>query len=230
MILIICCLGSVCVLAYFGFVSGLSSVFMKQKDLGVEPDDKYAEAVYTRIGFENTFYKDPNPKDGEIVYSGQIEIDDSLSSVEITSLMNTWEKWESTPFENAQARINDDGSVEFSAMVDVNKLEEFAKELGYTDDEISEGKSYLKVLNNKMPVYAKGEASMENNEASIDLTDGKIGNFPVPGSLLSKIAPILEEAIQKRFDQVPNTDIESVKFEDGKMKIKGDIPQKVEIE
>ena len=114
MILIICCLGSVCVLAYFGFVPGLSSVFMKQKDLGVEPDDKYAEAVYTRIGFENTFYKDPNPKDGEIVYSGQIEIDDSLSSVEITSLMNTWEKWESTPFENAQARINDDGSVELS--------------------------------------------------------------------------------------------------------------------
>ncbi len=229
-ILLVCVSCLIILLAYIGFVPGISDIFMKQKDLGVKSDIKLVEDFYAKVGIENNFYQKDESVDGELAYSGVITLEDeALDSEQITSIITSWQKWAPIFIENPQVKIADDGSVELSTIINVPKAKEFAKTLGYTDQEVDKGEKYVKVVNDKIPVYAKGNASMTNNQASFDINTAKIGNFPIPSFMLKEITPVLETALEKRIAQIPGTDIKQVELKEGKMIINGDIPQKVEV-
>lgn len=229
-ILLVCIACLIIILAYIGLVPGLSDIFMKQKDLGIKSDIKLVENFYTKVGVENNFYQNEQPVEGELVYTGTINLrEEALSSEEVTSILSSWQKWSPVFIENPQVKIADDGSVELSTIINVSKAKEFAKTLGYSDQEIDKGSKYVKIVNDKIPVYAKGNASMTDNQASFDISNAKIGNFPVPSFMLDEISPVLENALERRISQIPGTDIQKVELKEGKMIISGDIPQKTEI-
>lgn len=220
-----CC----CISCALSVIAVIALKSPKQVDLGIDSSDAVAEAYFSRVGFEQTFLDATEPVKGEPVYTGKLSVNESLSDAEITSVMKTWGKWESTPFSNAQVRINDDGSAEFSALVDIGKAKEFAKILGYSDEEISTAENYTSFLGDSVPVYAKGTASMSDNAVSLDLTAGKIANFSVPAPIIDQLELVVEEAIEKRLSLIPSANIRSVTFDGGNMFVDADFPQKVDI-
>jgi len=219
----------VLIVAYLGFVPGLSNFFIKAKDLGVPYSREVALKVFEDIGFEPDLGDELPIAAGseDLTFDGSIDIDVSLSSEEITSVVNSFgDSLEEFPLSDVQIKFEGD-TTEFSAMVDIGKAIEAAKELGYTDEEISQAKGYVAIINNNISVYGKGVSSINNNELNIDSTASRIGNVNVPEDLVGMIEEVAADAIEKRLYLIPQMDIRSAVVEDGQLMLDATVPQKV---
>jgi hypothetical protein len=90
------------------------------------------------------------------------------------------------PFSNVQIRINEDGTAEASFDLNIDTTVNEAKKLGYTDQQIDEGKKYLGILGDSVYIYAK--LSVEVRTRSIVTPYAfRIQNFNVP-IILTEVA------------------------------------------
>jgi len=211
---------------YFGLVPGISGNFVKRVDLGIENNPQLSLDLRNKVGIQFNIPEDQLPTDKDVVYEGQIDIEQSLSSEQLTSILNTVSTQQtSMPFSNVQIRINEDGTAEASFNLNVETTVNEAKKLGYSEEDIEKGKKYLGVLGDTVYVYTKLSMEMMDNELSVNPYVFRIQNFNVPTNITKMVAEVGSNAIEDRLSKVPNLDIKSLKQEGNKLNFSGTIPQ-----
>jgi hypothetical protein len=218
------------VATYFGFIPGLSDSFVKRIDLGVENNQQLSLDLREKTGVDFNIPEDELPTDEDVVYEGTLNIDESLSSEQVTSILNIVnDELSSIPFSNVQIRINGDGTSEASFDLDIDTTVNEAKKLGYSDEDIEKGKKYLGVLGDSVYVYAKISFDIEDNQLTVNPFAFRIQNFNVPSGITQMVAETGSDAIENRLSQVPNLYINSLKQIGDKLNFKGTIPQSVSV-
>ncbi len=213
-------------LAYTGFLPGLSPLFAKQKDLGVRPDPEQYNQINEALQREVQLSESEYPYEGMPKYSESISVDSSYSDQQITSVLDTWSRqWSATPFYNVQVKIHEDGTAEASGILKVEKAISLAKELGYTDEQIKKASEMVSFINGDLPVYLKGTTQVLNNDVSSSISQMRVGNITVPEDLKKLVVSASEDAIERRIQQVPELDVESMKLDGGMMSLKGQLPR-----
>ncbi len=213
---------------YLGFVPFLSEVLAKQRDLGVVIDSAYFENTAKELGASRSFSSSAT---GTPNFLGTVEIEKSFTGSEASSIIAGWEEvyeyTRYTPFENVQIKVHEDGTLEMSAMLDVQKGINIAKEIGYTNSQIDEGLKYAKFLSNKVAFYAKGRGEVVNNQVSFEGEILELGRVKIPSNILTTVENGLEEVIETRISKIPNLRVDSMKAVDSKIDVKAQIPQMV---
>ena len=216
---------------YLGFVPGLSERFVNRVDLGIENNPQLSLDLRNEVGVQFNIPQEQLPTDKDVIYEGVLEIEQSLSSEQITSILNTVRaELSSIPFSNVQIRLNADGTAEATFDLDIETTVNEAKKLGYSDAEIEKGKRYLGALGDTVYVYAKLSFDITDNELTVNPYTFRIQNFNVPTNITKLVADVGSNAIEDRLSQVPNLDIKSLKQEGEKLNFSGTIPQSLGVE
>jgi hypothetical protein len=216
--------------AYFGFIPGLSKTFAKQVDLGIENDPQLNIDLKNKIGLQFNIPEEELPTNKEVIYEGSIEIDESLTSEQITSILNTVKsELAYIPFSNVQIRVNEDGTTEASFNLNIETTVNEAKKLGYSDEQIEEGKRYLGVLGDSVNMYAKLSFDITDDALTVEPYAFRIQNFNVPSGITKMVADVGSGAIEDRLAQVPNLYIESLKQVGSSLNFKGTIPGSIDV-
>lgn len=216
-------------LTVVGKMPGLSSMVYDQVDLGVQESPDKIYDFYDEIGYVNNL-KGGEPKSGEVVFSGGIDIEHTFTQQEINSWIAAWEsEWSGLPFKSSQLRLNPDGTVEASSMLSVSDAESFAKTLGYTDEDINKAKSYVEVIPDPLPIYAKGTGSIEGNNVTINVQSFKVGGYTLPSSVSSAIGTVLESVITRARQLNAETNVERAVVTAEGVDFKGTVPASVDV-
>lgn len=215
--------GAFLALAYTGFVPGVSALFVKQVDLGVVADPQLVAEINEQVGHEVLL---PDSQIYEPSYEGEIELDGSYSSQQVTSVLASWsQNYSITPFYNVQVKIHDDGTAEGSGMLKVQEAISLAKQLGYSDEQISQASKYATYINADLPVYVKGSAGVSNNQVSVSTSTIRIGNVTVPADIVGPLTGAVEDAVERKLNQVPSVNIQKMDLSGGKLNLQGKVPQ-----
>lgn len=214
-------------MGFMGFVPGLSSILVKPKDLGVRPDPEIVTEVNNRVGYVVELANPTSSSVSEPVYSGQKVIDDQFTSVEITSVLDSWSReWAITPFYSVQVSLDGNGGAA-SGVLKLSKALEMASRLGYTNQEIERAKSYATFVNGDVPFFAQGSVSVVENQVNLDLNSIQVGRVTLPDSISVPLERLVEDVVEKRIGVTTGLEVDSLTIEDGKMKLLGMIPEKV---
>jgi hypothetical protein len=180
-----------------GKVPFISNKVFSQVDLGIDetPDEIYS--YYDEIGYVDGLQGE-QPKSGELVFEGTIDINHTFTQSEINSWLSAWEEsWADVPFQNMQIKLNPDGTVEASALISVEKAETIGRMLGYTNEEIEEAKKYLGYVPDPLPLYATGRASITNNTVNLNVDDFKVSRLPLPGALINPVTNVISDIVAR---------------------------------
>jgi len=193
----------------------------RSKDLGITYNEGDVKKLSEKSGITSTTLL---PTSEIPTYSGSKELEISLNSKDLTA----WARdkgWKNYPVKNAQIKINNNGSVEASAIIVTDKLAKWISSTGGNAKIVETIKSKLPVKLSELPVYAKGTAQVTNNEVTINFDKVSVANIPVPGNLLSDNKDYIESFIEERMKYVSGLYVESLKFESGEMQFKGTVPK-----
>jgi hypothetical protein len=202
-------------LAYLGVVPGLSKYVAKPLDLGVKADKNL---VYS---FEEKYGKEKNG-------TGKVSLNTTLSSEEITSVFAVWEERDPNfPLKNVQVRFNADGTGEASGLLKIDTAITLAKNLGYSDTDISKGKDYIKYVSGDLPFYVKGTGGMTNNILIINPSSFKVGRVNVPNSITGPASMVVGDMINRRIGQIGGAQVRDANFKDGKFHLDATVPDTI---
>ncbi|MFH0952479.1 MAG: hypothetical protein V1838_04870 [Patescibacteria group bacterium] len=185
----------------------LSNIFGSNKpiDLGVVVSEEALNSGLAKTNF--TLKKLPEPPanllDIEREYTGEVEIDHEITSNELTSFVANRRQNVADPIMGDVQLKFIDGGMELSGMLN-------------------------KYIN--APVYIKGNiAKASSNSVSIDLTNAKVGRFPVPGNYLQQFEDWAVGFINERLGQVDGFSIDKLEFKDGALDFVGTYPKTVNV-
>lgn len=223
----------VLILGYFGFMPVLSPLMgaNKPKDLGIANSQKEYMAFSNKVGNDIKEITTPVSPDKSIEYSGVRNIDDTFSQEEISGRLNNG-RWKYMPVGNVQVRINNDGTVEFSANVLMDRLPGFIAREGmgkYTMADVTKGLDFIKMIKLNPPVYMKFTASISNNSLQTNIGQIEVGRFNIPLDIINANQTAVS-VFNSIVSKVSGFYAKSVTFSNGKMKYQGTIPEKMKIE
>lgn len=203
------------ILAYLGLVPGLSPLITKPVDLGVKADPALVTVFETKYG----------KKDG----TGTVKLNVELSSAEITSVFNVWETRDSYfPLHAVQVRFNQDGTGEASGYLKIATAVALAKNLGYTDTDIEQGKKYVQYVSGDLPFYVKGTGGMTDNVLAIDPETFQLGRLTIPDSITNPAAKVVGDMINRRLKQIGSPNIQEASFKAGSFHLVGTVPATIQ--
>lgn len=220
------------VAGWFGFVPGLSNIMGARtpKDLGVtwtEADFESYKAK-TNTTFKNFDVAPDNPeKPGKkTVFADPLTVSElTLTQAEITAAINSL-NWAWLPAENVQVRLSD-GTVEISGNVKLDHIEDFVKFIGgvgYDSEDVAKAADWGRRFVDGGAFYAKGAASVSNNQLTLDLQQVQIGRFSAPIDIASTV---VYTGGSNGINNVQNLDISSAKVEAGILKFSGTYPSTI---
>lgn len=234
-ILAIC--GGVTFWGYTQLKSGLSILGgMKVADLGVVWSAEDALNFQEKIGTSaTTMTVEECSKTGATCvpgttsYSGTQTIDTTMTNAEGTALINEWIKLSpNAPFTSAQMRVNNDGTVDFSGLVDMNRVKNYARVSGVPQETIDLVSKYVGVLGTSFPINASGRLTIKNNQVDANFNSVKVGFIQVPADILTSNKSTVDSFVEDRFKVVKGMSIEELSFENGKTTFKGTMPKEIE--
>jgi hypothetical protein len=210
-----------------GFLSTLSG---SQQELGVAYSENDALQFLSGNNFTatNTCPAAITCSSTGPTYSGTQAVDTTLTNAQGTALINEWIKLsKNAPFSSAQMRVNNDGSVDFSATVDLNRLKNFGSASHIPADLMDTATKFVGVLGNSFPLSASGTLTVTNNKVDANFSNFKVGFLPVPGAILSGQKDAIDSFIEDRLQVVQGLSIQELSFSGGKTTFKGTLPQTI---
>ena len=126
----------VLVAGYFGFVPGVSSLFGsdKSRDLGVTYTSADYQSARQKGNIQRVNLPSNTPPEQSLKFSGQHAANINLTDNEVTALINE-KSWRYFPVHDAQVRFNADGTGEFSGILELDTLKDYAKARGYSEED-----------------------------------------------------------------------------------------------
>lgn len=229
-ILLILVLLLIFVLGYLGFVPGLSSLMGTNKPikLGVSINKESLTSADKKVNISHEVVTGQAPAGKNISYEGSHVANLSLSSDEFSSLLQSggWEFSEAVT--DMQIKMDKEGKVEASALVDIDKLEKYLDNTGLVNPK--DFKAYtdkIKVIQKTVPVYLSGIGEVVNNQPKLSLDSVKVGRLPIP--MDKEASSYLTQLLQKRINGIPGFKVDSAKVESGQLNFKGSLPDKVKV-
>lgn len=223
-IVLVLVLAAALVGGYFGLVPGFSNLFgsNKPKDLGVKVSMEAFNSGNNKMMLQRV--QSAGNSSG-LVYHGSHAVNASLTSEEISSLIQKGFYKYNPIAEGFEMKIHDDGSVEASGILNFSKLEHY-----FTDANLGNVQDYIKklgILTPRVPFYLSGTASVINNQASLNLSAIQLGRISIPTS--QAIADGADSLIDRRLQNIPGMSISSLSFSQGQMHYVGNFPDKLEV-
>jgi hypothetical protein len=212
---------------YFGLVPGVSALFGSStpKDLHVAYTQADIGTAVAKTGVDFSYIPSNGiPKDS-IQFEGKSNLNESFSASELTALFAN-DKWEYNFLKDVQVKINPDGTAELSGILIPDRVAGFLRARRYPESTVQNINDKLKYFINDPTFYVKVDAGWQNNILTMDLMDASIGRVPVPAKWLESDSTVTQ-VVQKHVLSVPGLQIDSLKFEDGKMKYDGTFPTKI---
>jgi hypothetical protein len=218
--------GGILIGGYTGKIPALTNVLgiNDARDLGIDASNVNVDEVHNRLGTE--LIKNSTIKNLKgVKMEGKKEIKTSLTQEEITALSNN-SPYKYNPFKNAQVKINEDGSVEASAILKVETIFQLANSMGYSGEEVRKQMEKYNIPIKDIPVYAKATGYVKNNEVTMNISKAKVGRIPLPSFIIEQATPQVISAAEGLANSFPGFNAKSMTFEKGKMNFEGTIPEK----
>ena len=145
----------------------------------------------------------------------------SLSEEEASSLMAI-NQAPDFPARLTQMKFYDDGSMETSGMIWINKLPDFLARNGVSSEGISKVMEYVGFMDSAN-YYMKGKFSITNNYVTMDVDTFKIGRITIPSGVINDNKGYVENTVS---DIIVNNGytIRSLTISDGKVNVDMDQP------
>lgn len=219
-------------LGFLGVVPGVSRILGadKPRDLGVT----YTEADFNSFMAKNHVKRvvlDSAPTaQASWVLQGSQTVTTTFTDKEITARLAKAEGWVLDPFTDVQVKIAQDGVVEASGIVHVDRLRAYATATGVSQDEIdtiAKGVDKYRIPKGLFPVYAKGTLSITDNNLDINLSGLMIGKIPVAEVLYRGAKSSFESFVHERLTSggYGNLSVKALSFANGKMSFSGTLPK-----
>jgi hypothetical protein len=230
--LIIMALVVVLGLGYLGFIPGVSKILGsdRPKNLGITYTDADLKSITSKNHVQRIVLESaPNIK-SSFVLKGTQAIKNVFTDKEITARLGQESDWSLNPFTDVQVKIGEDGVVEASGIVRVDRLKGYAQATGISltgIEAISKGLDKYKIPKVSFPAYIKGNLSIENDRLNIDLSQLYLGKIPVPKALYSQAKGLFESFVYERLTSggYGSLYVKSLSFSNGKMNFSGNIPK-----
>jgi len=221
--------GGVATAGYFGLIPSMSKVLgtNKARDLGIRYANIDGIKLNNSIGAQTVVVKEISGSEIEsgIVFEGTKPSKYSVNSEELTALANS--PWKYIPVTDVQIKIEQDGIVETSAMLRADRIINFAKSLGYSQEQIDMIIKDYNIPVTNIPVYAKGNFSVTSGQVQIKPQAVEIGRIKLPTALIEKITSPITQGVQTLITKgFPGFSIKNLSFSNGKMSFEGTSPVK----
>ncbi len=226
-------IGSFFLLSYFGFVPYVSTILGtdRPKNLGIGYSQKEFLAYVNKAGTKIIEMTEPADAAHSLRYEGTFNLKETFTQEEISARLN-YALWKYMPVTNTQVKIHLDGTIEFSGTVLMSRLDGFIARVGmgkYSRADVEKGLNYIGLLKVNPPIYARGKASVADNQPTIAVEQIKIGKFNIPLEAVhaNEVVTTLTQTI---LSQVKGLYAKSVTFSDGKMNFEGKAPEKMYVQ
>ena len=214
---------AVLALAYFGFIPGLSDLFRSGPvDLGVRATaEDYASASEKLGRVRGVIPAGGSPEDS-IGFVGSHPVDTSFTQEELTATFQNRD-WEYNPFsDDFQVRVNPDNTLEMSGTLMLDNILAASNAFGLSAGDMSAIENALGAVKGNPAFHVKIDTSIQNNDASLNIQELKIGKLPIPASAIPEdsLAGLVEGILY----DTPGLNCESLSVRDGKLHFKGMYP------
>ncbi len=200
-------------------VGGMTS----PRDLGITYTKQDKASAYLKNGVVATTLPAVNDITKSVRYEGKKEVKFTMSSSEITAIVNG-NNWQYSPISKVQIKIYPDGSGEASGILHVDKILPFVS-LTHSTAEVKEAMEKYHISANP-PFYLKGRVSITNNQVSMVPSEVQIGRISVPSSLVSSNLSTANGFAEERIRAVPNLYIRTLKLDQNGVSFDGTMPEK----
>jgi hypothetical protein len=214
-------------LTAMGVIPGLSQILgAGPKNLGIKVTLEDSKLARDKVGTEIIpLPANTNPND-DFKLEGKMNADFSMDSKELTAHSN-FRPWKYYPLKNVQIKIHNDGTIEASATLVIEKALPYAMGLGYSETQIKDALKKYNIPPFEVPFYIKGKGSVANDKVNVNAISIQIGVVPLPANIINQInseaKKVIEDVIAKNSQSFH---AERVSFSDGKMLFKGQVAQK----
>ena len=219
--------GGVAAAGYFGLIPSVSEVLgsNKVRDLGIRYANIDGIKLRNSIGAQTVVVKETSDSGTGITFEGTKPSKYTINSEELTALANS--PWKYIPVTEVQIKIGQDGVVETSAMLRADRIINFAKSLGYSQEQIDSVMKDYNIPVTNIPVYTKGNFSVTDGQVQINPQVAEIGRVKLPVALVEKITPPITQGVQALITNgFPGFSIKNLSFANGKMSFEGTSPVK----
>jgi hypothetical protein len=212
-----------------GFVPGLSSILGadKPKDLGITYSADMPKTIQNKTGPEisSASLPDSGSPQGSLVFTGSKPIAYSISSAELTALMN-FHFWKYYPLTRVQVKINPDGMVESSGIINMQQVLSAIESYGFKTDDVRNAMSDYHIPVLTMPFYVKFKGGVDNGNITLAIESAEAGKVPIPNSVISTNTGRVISALETLAAKPAGFTVKKLSFDGGKMTFDGTVPEK----
>lgn len=194
------------------------------RDLGIDYKSINVDDVHTKIGTTVVTNSDMAGEKG-VKMEGKKDVTYVLTQEEISALSNN-SPYKYNPFSNAQVRINEDGSVEASAILKIQMVFDLANAMGYSAETVRNQMERYNLPTKDMPVYAKATEYVKDNKVTMNIEKAEVSKIPLPSFIIEQATPQIVSATEGLINSFPSFSIKSMTFSKGEMNFEGTIPEK----
>ena len=228
-IVVVVLLVAILALGYLGFVPGLSDLLgsTKPKDLGVRYTSADLASINAKTGVTYTTLPSSTVASKSEVVTGSKSLQTTVTQEELTAMVNDHSsKWKAYPASDVQVRINQDGTMEMTGILRLDRLENYVAALGVTGEQIQQVLSPAKALSTNPRFYGKWDIDVANGQVTGKIDMITIGNLDLPQDQIAANKAILFQAIQSRLQKL-NINAKSISVSNGKLNFDGSVPTQV---
>jgi hypothetical protein len=221
----------VLVAGYFGFVPGVSKIFGSDKpvDLGITYTPADYQSARAKGNIQRVDLPASTPPEQSLSFAGQQSANVNLTDEEVAALIDE-KVYEYFPMKNCQVRFNADGSAEFSGILMLDKLNDYARARGVSQEDFNvvvERVSRFSIIQNDMPFYIKGTGSVVNGVISFNTSAFKLGRLSIPTDQINGHKAELLDALQRDVLSIPGFSVKNFSISNGQMHFEGTLPTSV---
>lgn len=216
-------------LGYVGLAPGVSALFGsdKPRELGVKPTQPEAAGASEKARVR-LIALPPNlaPRES-LKLLGQTSLNSGFTDRELTALINSHEaKWLYYPVSDCQIKIHNDGTVEASGILRVDRAYGYAAATGMASELVDMLVDRLKIANLNPAFYVRGTVSAADNRVVGDLQQAEIGRLSIPSNLVFDHKEAMVGFQEDRI-RAAGISARSVTFSNGSMQFDGTVPESV---
>lgn len=213
---------------WLGFVPGLSNLMGSHspKDLGITYTQADLDSFHDKTDSKVLNYENSptNSLGKKTIFANVKTMNIDLTEEELTAKVNSYSEWVYMPVQNVQIRVNEDGSVEASANLSTERVDEFVNFIGgvgYSSEDVQTGLDWLGRFAGDPAIYLKGAGEINNNSIQFDLLDVKIGRWTPP---MDEAYKVIYTGLLNGLAGIVGLDINSAAVKDGQIHFDGQGP------
>ncbi|MGQ9682713.1 MAG: hypothetical protein ACUVX9_09275 [Anaerolineae bacterium] len=214
-------------LGHFGLMPGLSTLLGsdKPRDLGVRFTQADLESYHAKRQGRVVLMAPGAPPANSMSYAGSVDVRTSYTSEELTAVAaeraGQWAYW---PIADWQIKIGQDGMVESSGVIRMDRALGYAAAMGFPQEAVQRAMGAIRTIAGNPTFYVRGTGSVTNNKLGLDIEEAQVGRLPVPANLISSNMGAITSAGEQILERSGVT-IRSASFAGGQLHLDATQPQ-----